>query len=230
VTGELPRFRELEDSLAKHGQQYPIHRSKFGVIDGYKRCMALVGEPGVVYIDHPEVQTVEEHLELMGSLQPVRMSSKDRGEYLLIRAKELAKLGIQPEKLVSVLAKLVHLTPRQVRFYLPDEFKDARKRHEEVTSSSRLLPTNFKDDFGFLTPEMNALAENLFKSKGKKFLEFCYSLKRHFEARRVTTDLGPIEKEKVLQESFERILTDESLFQELLGRYEEKTGHQVRID
>jgi hypothetical protein len=135
------RLRRL---IEKHGQFHTIYRTKFGIVEGYKKAEALIGvQPSpldkVPRFGTLEADTVEEHLRLCKILAPQRLKGNELKEYANKRAQEFLKLGVEPGKIASLLSDICHTTPRYMRKILPDKFKDQSQQRKLGEQSSPKL-------------------------------------------------------------------------------------------
>lgn len=217
----------LTESMEKYGQTYPIHRSKFGILDGFKREEAAFHlDKKRIEVFHPEIETIDQHLDWQLRHLPLRLTPVEKKKWAKVYARNYAKAGVEPGMIVHMVACLLRITHRHARNLLPDKYKDmSQSRSGGKISSGRLkpkaLPPNFRRDFDFLSAQEMATIQKLYKKAGKKVIDLCYSIKEHFERKRKVVDLDPIELEKLKVDFLGQLLKDDALFQELLGRYEE---------
>lgn len=158
------KYKNLQKSLKKHGQQYPIHRCKFGIIDGYKRSELLVEEqPSILdktsrFIDHPEIETIEEYLGLIDSMQPVQMTSKEKHHYIEVRSKELKSKGVSAKNIIKILKRITGLSERQIYRIIPNDIKLEYKRltnvnlaeERKISFSKQKLISEIRSKYQFL--------------------------------------------------------------------------------
>jgi hypothetical protein len=90
---------QLEESLKKYGQTYEIHICKFGVLDGYKKQEALVDIAKPRIVDHPEIETIEEYNVWIQDHLPVKLTSREKQNYAVKRAREFKLKGLAPGRL-----------------------------------------------------------------------------------------------------------------------------------
>jgi len=121
------KYKKLRESLDKHGQQYPIHRCKFGIIDGYKKAELLVGEEAK-FVDHPEIETIEQYIDFLKTMQPVIMTAGERRKYIKIRGRELRASDISAGEVIDILKALTGASERTIYRHLPEEAKLEYKR------------------------------------------------------------------------------------------------------
>jgi hypothetical protein len=172
-TGQEDKFSALKESIDKHGLQNPIHRSKFGIIGGYKRTVVLVGsEPRMLldkvphFVEHPEIETKEQYVEAFMDEQPVRMTSSERAWYIETRSKEWKKEGFESGGIVKMLSRATGLSRCQVYRYLPEEVKtehmsqeesivsyETNKSKKDISSSNVKTIAKIKSEFDWLTDE-----------------------------------------------------------------------------
>ncbi len=224
-------MNQLVESLKKYGQTYEVHRCKFGILDGYKRQEALVDITKPRIIDHPDIKTVEEYNDWIQAHLPLKLSPKEKQTYAIKRAKEYTIVGFTSGQYIPILAKLLQCSERQIRNYLPDEVKEATGPKSEVNGkisiSNGLLP---RDDYDFLDKVLWIRVKKEVKND-KNLYNLLDAVKTHFQTLRKIVELDPVEEEKILSRTYEKILNNEELFQELLGRYEEKyPNKRVRIE
>lgn len=217
-------MNQLVESLKKYGQTYEIHRCKFGILDGYKRLEALVDITKPRIIDHPEIKTVEEYNDWIQAHLPPKLSPKEKQTYAIKRAKEYMADGLTSGQYIPILAKFLQCSERQVRRYLPDDLKD--RLQQERTSGGQMSTANLTPQaptrYSFLNGPLWSVA---YRRLGKdKLLELLDKVANQYSTIKKTVNLDPVEEEKVLAEAYDKIINDEGLFQELLGRYQEKTG------
>ena len=123
------KYKALRESLDKHGQVHAIIRCQFGIIDGYKKAELLLNKkPKTVSL---MVKNVDEYIELVMALQPVKLTSKEKKKYAIQRAKDFKSSGIPVGKIVPLIARLLRVSEKQAQRYLPIEFKMATKPTEE---------------------------------------------------------------------------------------------------
>jgi hypothetical protein len=165
----------LRRIIEKYGQFHTIYRTKFGVVEGYKKAEALVDVqpspldkvPRFVPI---EVDTLEEHLELCRILAPVRLRGSELKRYANKRAQEYLKLGVEPGKIVSLLSGICHTSISYISRILPNEFKDeSHQRKFAEQSSARSdkqaqLISKLRSKYDWLTTEdvLKGLKDPLF--------------------------------------------------------------------
>jgi DNA-directed RNA polymerase delta subunit len=144
--GSLPRNRKLKetpsymmqqidgnlfDNLQKHGQKQPIIRTKYGIVDGYKReeilkhdiSQSFQNSDVSRYID-VEVNGIDEYIALCKALSPVRLKGRDLKIYLNERAEGFLKNGISTDEIVNLLNNLTGVSPQHIRRLLSANYKD----------------------------------------------------------------------------------------------------------
>lgn len=230
-------MNQLVESLKKYGQTYEIHRCKFGILDGYKRQEALVDITKPRIIDHPDIKTVEEYNDWIQAHLPLKLSQKEKKIYAIKRAKEYTTVGFTSGQYIPILGKLLQCSERQIRRYLPDGLKD-QLQQERVSGGQmstendceRLNGLHPRDDYDWLNKVLWIRVKKEVKND-KNLYDLLDAVKTHFQTLRKIVELDPVEEEKILSRTYEKILNNEELFQELLGRYEEKyPNKRVRIE
>jgi len=119
------KWNELGESLKTRGQLDAIHRTKFGIAGGWKRyreCLRLGIEPK--FVDHPEIETIEQHLQLMRELGNVVLTSKEKRQYVRDRIIELEKAGVEISEIVKTLMDITGYSKRQLYRLIPDDIKE----------------------------------------------------------------------------------------------------------
>lgn len=223
----------LIESMEKYGQTYAIHRSKFGILDGFKREEAAVlldldGKPvkKPKEVFHSEIETIDQHLDWQLRHLPLRLTPAEKKKWAKIYARVYAEAGVKPGMITHMVACLLRISNRRARDLLPDEYKDMSQSRSGGKNSAgrfkpKILPRNFRREFDFLSTQEIATIQKLYKRAGKRVIDLCYSIKEHFEHKRRKVDLDPIELEKLKVDFLNQLLKDDAFFQELLGRYEE---------
>jgi hypothetical protein len=119
------KWNELGESLKTRGQLDAIHRTKFGIAGGWKRyreCVRLGIEPK--FVDHPEIETIEQHLQLMRELGNVVLTSKEKRQYVRDRIIELEKTGGEISEIIKTLMDITGYSKRQLYRLIPDDIKE----------------------------------------------------------------------------------------------------------
>jgi hypothetical protein len=119
------KWNELGESLKTRGQLDAIHRTKFGIAGGWKRyreCLRLGIEPK--FVDHPEIETIEQHLQLMRELGNVVLTSKEKRQYVRDRIVELEKAGVEISEIVKILRDITGYSRMQLYRLIPDDIKE----------------------------------------------------------------------------------------------------------
>lgn len=219
------KYEALNKSLKEIGQQMPIHRTKFGIVEGYKKAELLVGkQPSILdkvprFIDHPEVKTIEQHIDLIRQLSNVKMTSEERKYYLKVRASELKKLGVPIDKIVSTLSYITQLSDQYIRRLLPEEYKDmsqSRKLGKQTFPKQNKLISKIRKEYDWLKEK--DILEGL-KRNSLRFLELA---KEHYSTLKKTKiiELDSIELEKVKASLIKEIPSDPNLFSPILEEWE----------
>jgi hypothetical protein len=119
------KWNELGESLKTRGQLDAIHRTKFGIAGGWKRyreCLRLGIEPK--FVDHPEIETIEQHLQLMRELGNVVLTSKEKRQYVRDRIIELEKAGVEISEIIKILRDITGYSRMQLYRLIPDDIKE----------------------------------------------------------------------------------------------------------
>lgn len=142
--------KQLEESLKKYGQTFKIHRSMFGILDGYKKLEELFKmEVKPEIEDHPEIDTIEKHLQWQIDHAPTHLNPEELKRYVEIRGKEFLKLGVSKGQITKQLAMLTGRGIRQIQRLLPDECKDVDKcPHAREQSSIGVY--DLKSEYSFI--------------------------------------------------------------------------------
>ena len=218
----------LKRLIKERGQYHTIYRTKFGVVEGYKKAEALVGtQPGpldkVPRFTDIEVDTLEEHLRLCEILAPPRLKGPELKTYANKRAKEFLKLGVKPGRIVSLLADICHISTSYMSRILPDEFKDLSQQRTAEQSSPKLnrkakLISKIREQHDWLTDE--DIQEGL-----KHPEQFLNKSKQHYESLKVKptvkadpSELIEVAYAKLEEEKFPKL--DESTLRWIKFLYE----------
>jgi hypothetical protein len=176
---------ELKDSLEKHGQTYPIHRSKFGLIlDGWKRNqeLAMLGiKPDIT--DHPEIATVEQYLEWQEEHLPIFYKGEKLRNYIEVRGAEFSKAGMKPTQIEKALSLLTGTSIRQIQRLLPVEYKNTNMSHTEPNDDICHHTPESSDpvlsgEYDFLTQKDKAVLSRAFK-KDARLEEVIRNIREH---------------------------------------------------
>jgi hypothetical protein len=119
------KWNELGESLKSRGQLDAIHRTKFGIAGGWKRyreCLRLGIEPK--FVEHPEIETIEQHLQLMRELGNVVLTSKEKRQYVKDRIIELEKAGVEISEIIKILRDITGYSRMQLYRLIPDDIKE----------------------------------------------------------------------------------------------------------
>jgi hypothetical protein len=119
------KWNELGESLKTRGQLDAIHRTKFGIAGGWKRyreCLRLGIEPK--FIDHPEIETIEQHLQLMRELGNVVLTSKEKRQYVRDRIIELEKAGVEISEIIKTLMDVTGYNRTHLYRLIPDDIRE----------------------------------------------------------------------------------------------------------
>jgi hypothetical protein len=156
------KWNELGESLKTRGQLDAIHRTKFGIAGGWKRyreCVRLGIEPK--FIEHPEIETIEQHLQLMRELGNVVLTSKEKRQYVKDRIVELEKAGVEISEIIKILMNVTGYNRTHLYRLIPD---DVREKYGLVANATNFNKSrkNKCDDclkVQSLTEENNRLRE-----------------------------------------------------------------------
>jgi len=119
------KWNELGESLKTRGQLDAIHRTKFGIAGGWKRyreCVRLGIEPK--FVEHPEIETIEQHLQLMRELGNVVLTSKEKRQYVKDRIIELEKAGVEISEIIKILMDVTGYNRTHLYRLIPDDIKE----------------------------------------------------------------------------------------------------------
>jgi hypothetical protein len=163
------KWNELGESLKTRGQLDAIHRTKFGIAGGWKRyreCVRLGIEPK--FVEHPEIETIEQHLQLMRELGNVVLSSKEKRQYVKDRIIELEKAGVEISEIIKILMDVTGYNRTHLYRLIPD---DIREKYGLVANATNFnKPRKNKCDnclkVQSLTEENNRLREQYQKVVG----------------------------------------------------------------
>lgn len=220
MTGSiLDKYKTLRKSLDKHGQIHAIIKCQYGIIDGYKKYELLIDKK--IKTVNLTVKNVNEYIELVAALQPVKLTSKEKKKYAIQRAKDFKRSGVPVGKIVPLIARLLRVSERQVQRYLPDEHKMESKARDLQTNVRKISPSKMKviskirEQHDWLTSEdiQRGLRDPLYLLK---------LAERHFGSVRKVVDLDPIELEKLKAKLFQ----DKDFLREAHARYEEHLEQQ----
>jgi hypothetical protein len=130
------KWNELGESLKTRGQLDAIHRTKFGIAGGWKRyreCLRLGIEPK--FVDHPEIETIEQHLQLMRELGNVVLTSKEKRQYVRDRIIELEKAGVEISEIIKILMDVTGYNRTHLYRLIPD---DIREKYGLVANATKI--------------------------------------------------------------------------------------------
>jgi hypothetical protein len=119
------KWNELGESLKTRGQLDAIHRTKFGIAGGWKRyreCVRLGIEPK--FVEHPEIETIEQHLQLMRELGNVVLTSKEKRQYVKDRIIELEKAGVEISEIIKILMDVTGYNRTHLYRLIPDDIRE----------------------------------------------------------------------------------------------------------
>lgn len=126
------------------------------------------------------------------------MTSGEKQNYAVKRAREFKKAGLSSREYIPILAKLLQCSERQIRRYLPDDLKDQLQQERASggqMSTANLIP-QAPTKYSFLNGPLWSVA---YRRLGKdKLLELLDKVANQYSTIKKTVNLDPIEEEKVL--------------------------------
>jgi hypothetical protein len=168
------KWNELGESLKTRGQLDAVHRTKFGIAGGWKRyreCVRLGIEPK--FVEHPEIETIEQHLQLMRELGNVVLTSKEKRQYVRDRIIELEKAGVEISEIIKILMDVTGYNRTHLYRLIPDDIKEKYGLVANATNFNkpsrkyRCDTCQFKNENFELKNKINELNSQLMKLKSE---------------------------------------------------------------
>jgi hypothetical protein len=133
---------ELRESYQKYGPIRKVVKTQFGIASGNTRLKAVPEWPVI----EKQVKSYYEHLQIATADNISEAKSPEWWAHVLSEAaKELAKEGIEPGRIVARLKEDFPISERSIYRYLPSEFKDQRQATVAATVAASTDSSVSKD-------------------------------------------------------------------------------------